>query len=419
MTNRHSLVRRCFVLVLAPTLLSMPAHATPQGGAKDPAKSPPASKVKDLSDPATNARLQLKLAPEDRAAIERGVKYALPAPPTTGLAWIGSEPLSIEALRGRVVVVQSLSVKNNWRSVVDPLRRQLKDASEAPVVLLLQTPDGADSARKILEPALEGWIALVDSDGAWSDELGVWKKPVNLVVDRNGTVRYAGLTAEGVRAAVELLLAERIDAETPPPLARPVSESQTVSFPVFREPVGSAADQRGNPMPEFVVDSWLNGQPTPGDRLIVIDFWATWCPPCRAAIPHMNALADRFGTDACFVGLSDETKSNFEEGSMKHKLKERDFKYALALDPQARLKNFFAVKGIPHCAIVSKDGIVRWQGRPGQLTEDVMRSLIKANQALGGKAGSNTGGGRWKGAEDGSKAGGAGGRGAPSKRRNY
>jgi len=414
MHNRTSLIRCSFAFALASTLLAPTALALTQSGGKD-GKSPPASKGRAPADPAKTARLQLKLDAEDRAAIERHVKYSLPAVPAQGVEWVGSEPLSVEAMRGRVLVIQSLSVKGSWRSSVEPLRRQLKELDEQPVVLLLHTPDGAANARKVLEDQLDGFIALIDSDGAWCDELGVWKKPVNLVVDRNGAVRYAALTPEGVRAAVEILLAETVNSESPAQ-PRPTEEAApSAHFPVFRDSVGSAADQRGNQMPEFVVDTWLNGQPVLGNRLVVIDFWATWCPPCRAAIPHMNGLADQFGADACFVGLSDESKSKFEEGSRKHSLKERDFKYALALDPKSRLKGFFAVKGIPHCVVISSDGIVRWQGLPGGLTNDVMRSLVDANRSLGSKSGAS--GRSWKSASDGTKAG--GGRGTPPKKRNY
>lgn len=391
-------------------LAAAPLSPSPQRGGSD--RDAPSTRGKAPADPATNARLQLKLDAADRTALERNLSAALPPVPAEGVTWLGSEPLTLEAMRGRVLVLQSLSTRASWKSVVEQLRTQLKDLKEPPVVFLVHTPEGADNARKLLEPALGGWIALIDADGAWCDELGIWKRPVNLVVDRNGAVRYAGLTPEGVRAAVDILNEEKADPDRPA-TPRADEPDAKAAFPEFSSPVDNAIDRRGAVMPSFVVDSWLNGRPDPGSRLIVIDFWATWCGPCRAAIPHMNALADRFGTDACFVGLSDETRSDFEQGCRKHDLKEREFRYALALDPKSRIMGFFGVKGIPHCAVVSSDGVVRWQGRPSSLTDDVMQKLVSANRALASAPKASNRG--WK-ESKGSKQGGGG---REVKKRSY
>jgi len=387
--------------------------------AKKSSRGAAGTKQRQLGDPATEARLQLRLDPEDRRALDRALQYTLPAVPTENVEWIGGDALTVEAMRGRVVVIQSLSVRSNWRGVVEGLRRQFDDAGEspadAPIVILLHTPDGADKARQVLEPVLDGWRAVVDKDGAWCDALGVWKRPVNLVVDRNGIVRYAGLTPPGVSAAVDILLAEQADPSAAPKVREEAAPAADATFPTFRDPLRNASDRRGQPMPALQVQNWLNGQPDPGQRLVVIEFWATWCPPCRASIPHMNQLAERFSSDVCFVGLSSESNSNFEEGCRKHDLKERDFKYALALDSQKRLESYFAVTGPPHCVAISADGIVRWQGLPGQLTDDVLRPMIAANNALASGAGG--GGSRgWKTASTGGKpAGGA----APPPRKRY
>lgn len=398
-------------LLAAISLLgAVPAHAV-EGEKPGP---PPerGSKARAPVDPARTPRMQLKLDAEDRAALDQGISYSLPEPPA-GLEWIGSPALGVDAMRGRVLVVQSVSTRAaNWRNTVEALRRQLGSFDhDPPVVILVHTPEGADRARSLLEPLLDGWIGIVDGEGAWCDELGFWKRPVNLVVDRNGIVRYAGLTPEGVKAAVELLREEETDPGAPSKPRPPAPAAGSVSFPVFANPVAFAIDRRGTKMPAFEVESWLNGQPAPGDRLIVIDFWATWCKPCRDAIPHMNELASRFESDACFVGLSNETKSAFEEGAAKHKLKERDFKYALALDPKGRLMSYFGVKGLPHCVVASADGVVRWQGSPRELTPDVMRKLIEANRGLSQSAkGPRSSAPRgWKSAGDGAHGGGPGG----------
>ena len=108
----------------------------------------------------------------------------------------------------------------------------------------------------------------------------------------------------------------------------------------------------------------------------------------------MNEIAVAYPNDIACMGISDESKSNFEEGCLKHRIGKSDFKYAVGIDPQARMKNVFQIRGIPHVAIISSDGIVRWQGHPMSLTPDVMNQLIAANRQLVG-ANAIGGSNRW------------------------
>src|SRR6266542_2815140 len=53
----------------------------------------------------------------------------------------------------------------------------------------------------------------------------------------------------------------------------------------------------GKPMPQLTVNGWINGTVTPQDmkgKVVVVDFYATWCGPCMAAIPHNNEMLDKY-----------------------------------------------------------------------------------------------------------------------------
>ena len=68
------------------------------------------------------------------------------------------------------------------------------------------------------------------------------------------------------------------------------------------------------------------------NKTIVIDFWATWCGPCRAAIPHMNELQQTFAEDLVCVGVSNESADAFKQGMSSRQLnKPNTFAYALRL----------------------------------------------------------------------------------------
>ncbi|HCD29618.1 MAG TPA: hypothetical protein DEQ73_03345, partial [Phycisphaerales bacterium] len=72
------------------------------------------------------------------------------------------------------------------------------------------------------------------------------------------------------------------------------SAPKASDYPSHNSQVGSATNRQGEDAPEFSVAQWVSKQPDMKDKTVVIDFWATWCGPCRAAIPHMNELQQTF-----------------------------------------------------------------------------------------------------------------------------
>jgi cytochrome c biogenesis protein CcmG/thiol:disulfide interchange protein DsbE len=126
--------------------------------------------------------------------------------------------------------------------------------------------------------------------------------------------------------------------------------------------------------PDLIVDTWITPQPSTQGKMILIDFWATWCGPCCKAIPELNALHRRFADRLVVIGLSEETAEQVEAMSQPR------IEYYEAVDPQQRTKSAFGVKGIPHVVIIDPTGVVRWEGFPfmpgHELTEEVVAKLL-------------------------------------------
>ena len=110
-----------------------------------------------------------------------------------------------------------------------------------------------------------------------------------------------------------------------------------------------------------------------------MDFWATWCPPCRETIPELNALAAKFPNDVVVIGVSDEPAAKLKEFMTKTPMS-----YAVTSDPAKTMSKIVGVEGIPHVLVISPDGIVRWQGFPldekDRLTEAKVAMIVGASR---------------------------------------
>jgi peroxiredoxin len=87
-------------------------------------------------------------------------------------------------------------------------------------------------------------------------------------------------------------------------------------------------------------------------KVVLVNFWATWCPPCRKEMPDLNTLYQRF-KDQGFVilAISDE-----EASKVKPFIAERNISYPVMLDPGRKVNELFQVEGIPKSFVYDREG---------------------------------------------------------------
>jgi thiol-disulfide isomerase/thioredoxin len=139
-------------------------------------------------------------------------------------------------------------------------------------------------------------------------------------------------------------------------------KSMLAALLVLTMPMAEAL-QIGDEAPALEGVTWVKGEPPalPGE-LTLVEFWATWCGPCRRSIPHLTELAKTYAGKLAIAGLSKEDEQTVrpfvgQQGDTMG--------YSVGVAPSSLYAAYMsAVPGIPHAFLVDKSGIVVWQGHP-------------------------------------------------------
>jgi peroxiredoxin len=114
------------------------------------------------------------------------------------------------------------------------------------------------------------------------------------------------------------------------------------------------------PAPAFTVTPISSDKPVSlsdlRGRVVLLEFWATWCEPCDRQIPHLNAWHKQYADKGlAILALSDE-----EPDQVRKYAKEARLMYPIATDPDDRVRSLYLVSGLPTTILIDKTGVVRY-----------------------------------------------------------
>ncbi len=115
----------------------------------------------------------------------------------------------------------------------------------------------------------------------------------------------------------------------------------------------------GTPAPNLILKTMENGAVSLTDlkgKVVVLDFWATWCKPCVMALPLVTKVTDELENQGVVFYAVNQMES---EAQVKSFLKDIGMDFAVALDKEGAAGQAFGVTGIPHSVVIDKNGVIR------------------------------------------------------------
>ncbi len=163
---------------------------------------------------------------------------------------------------------------------------------------------------------------------------------------------------------------------TSPATSAPASKPAEVSAPAA--PVGITV---GKSAPDFTLKD-LDGNSVSlhqfRGHVVILDFWASWCPPCRASMPTLDKFASEYHDKGLvMIGVSLDRSASDASSFLKQNNYHRLIALWGSVSASQGVAREYGVNAIPHTFVLDRDGIIRFTDHPMRLTESFLDSLFQ------------------------------------------
>ncbi|MEW6357508.1 MAG: TlpA disulfide reductase family protein [Planctomycetota bacterium] len=134
---------------------------------------------------------------------------------------------------------------------------------------------------------------------------------------------------------------------------------------------------KGRQAPEIALSKAANCKEKPSlakmkGKAVLVEFWATWCPPCRKSIPHLIDLHNKYKDKGLVViGITQEDASKVTPF-----MKQNGMIYIVGIDEGGRTNQTYGIESIPMAYLIGPDGVVAWEGHPMSLKETDIEAVL-------------------------------------------